>query len=624
MFLCVFLTGSKPISSSKSGNAGVGSSNGRITNPFQHSTNSNSHSNTKETTPPAKVISMPHSNSELPNGRKMIVLQEYQPDPTDTKGLFVRRGETVMVLSLDQNQAHIRNERNKEGYVPCTHLVAPYSTMRSRKYTPSGGPLRHVVSGSNIEVLDPRPSPHGVAMYPSKSAGKPRNYPVTDDNRHHSNSNNSTLNAPRNACSPQHSNCNHNTMPALQGQNSAHATNSTHDQKCSPSTSSGVTSLAGTGSLVVQSDGSNHSSLCSIEEERGRGTVEGTAMPNCINGNSRESSRIRGRATSETNISYTKHNRPHPPLPQSSDQLPHPFPEVLRPFSDKQQQENGVSSSNDDVPPPLPPRSLYYNFNPPPPQTTSQGDLYIPPSEECPPSLDESDPYAAPVDAISQTQSPRVGGQPRPRSNDMKRRDVTSAQDNGVYSEVFQGNQRPHRHQNDYRCSPHRGGDEIEYSGPFSEGGSFRSRSSRKSSSCVSSLHNQMLDPYCDSHEILMSHESDVTLNGGGGGGRDSIHYISNPPGSANSLSHSSSTQIKAFRKNLWGLYIITDKFDSFDENEVSVQQGDHISVWNQDDPEWYWIVKHDTNEEGFVPSRCLKEIVSDSQNMGNLGSKWS
>ena len=524
-----------------------------------------------------------------------------------------------MVLSQDENRAHIRNEQDKEGYVPCTHLVAPYSTMRSRTKYSTGGPLRHVASGSNIEGMEPSRtsgSPQVVPMYKSKSGGKPRNYSTPESNRQRSNTSSSSSRlTPRRVCSPH--DYGHNTMPAaLQGQNSA---NSTYDQKYSPSTSSGVASLTGTSSPVVQSDcGSNHSSLCSIGEERGRAApAEGAPVQNGINENIRESSRIRGRAASEMNISYAKHNRSRVPLPQSSDQIPHPLPEVLPPFSDDPHtQEDGVfyNSVNDDIPPPLPPRTLYYNLNPPPPQLASQGDLYIPPSEEYPSSLDEWNPYAAPADAICRTQSPHLVGQPRGRWNDMKVRDVTSSQDNGVYSEVFQGNQRPLRYQNECHVSPNRGVDD-ECSGRLSNGGSFRSRSSRQSSSCVSSLHNQMPEPYCNSHEVIISHVADVTLDSGG---EVKDGCISKPPGSANSLTHSSSALIKKFRKNLWGLCIVTETFQSYDENEVSVQEGDHISVWNQDDPEWYWIVKHDTNEEGFVPSGCLKEIVSDNQSVAN------
>lgn len=542
------------------------------------------------------------------------MLQEYQPDPADTRGLFIRRGETVMILSQDQNQMwyKVRNERNKEGYVPCTHLVAPYSTMRSRAKFPTGGPIRPVASGSSIDVMDPNSMPHVVPMYSCKSAGRPRNYSMGEDNRIHSNVNNSMANAPRRGYSPQDTSYNHSNVSTPQGHTPANPMN---DQKYSPSTSSGVASFTGTGSPVGQSDGSNHSSFCSIEEVRG---IEGTPIQNSIG---EESSRMKGRATSDTNISHMKHTRSHlppPPLPPSRD---HTFPEVTRPLSD--QPEGALYNSVcDDVPPPLPPRSLYYNLNPPPPKSASPADQYLPPTEECPLVLDESDPYAAPADAIPRIQSPHLGGQPRVRSmNDMRLRDVRLVQDNGVYSEVFQGYQRPHRQQNGYHVSPNGiVGEEIEYLPTPNSEGSSHSHSSKRSGSHVSSMRTQTTESYYNSHEIMMSHESDMTPNGERGVvGGENVHR---PLVSANSIVHSGSTQIKTFRKNLWGLCIIIDKFEACDENEVSVREGDHVSVWNQDDPDWHWIVKHDTNEEGFVPSRCLKEIVSDSHNMANQGSK--
>ena len=58
---------------------------------------------------------------------------------------------------------------------------------------------------------------------------------------------------------------------------------------------------------------------------------------------------------------------------------------------------------------------------------------------------------------------------------------------------------------------------------------------------------------------------------------------------------------------------MVIENFEGMDENEVTVKKGEHVSVWNQDDREWYWIVKHTSNysEEGFIPSIALREIVS-------------
>lgn len=44
----------------------------------------------------------------------------------------------------------------------------------------------------------------------------------------------------------------------------------------------------------------------------------------------------------------------------------------------------------------------------------------------------------------------------------------------------------------------------------------------------------------------------------------------------------------------------------------MSVQCGESVLVFNQEDSNWFWIVKHKTdNSEGFVPSFILREVVS-------------
>ena len=43
----------------------------------------------------------------------------------------------------------------------------------------------------------------------------------------------------------------------------------------------------------------------------------------------------------------------------------------------------------------------------------------------------------------------------------------------------------------------------------------------------------------------------------------------------------------------------------------MSVAEGEQVVVFNQDDSQWYWVVKHKTdNSEGFVPSYILKEVT--------------
>lgn len=42
--------------------------------------------------------------------------------------------------------------------------------------------------------------------------------------------------------------------------------------------------------------------------------------------------------------------------------------------------------------------------------------------------------------------------------------------------------------------------------------------------------------------------------------------------------------------------------FIARDENDVSVERGEFVTVLNREDPDWYWIIRSD-GQEGFVPS---------------------
>lgn len=487
----------------------------------------------------------------------MVVLQEYRP--TDAQGLGVKRGEVVQVIKEEPNWFYVRNERNKEGYVPSNHLVAPYSSMRTRTRVLGvpNPPMRHVASGSSVDIKD---TSVVVPMYPSVSAGRPRKHSMGDENRINVSA------VQRRSYSPHEMNS--NSLP--QGQTSVM---SYDQQKYSPSTSSGVASFTGTASPVGQSDGSHHSSFCSVEDDQmlreSRGAEEGVELSH--NGHAYTGNE-RMKAGRPSHLSYGSEP------PQHQDH----------------QRNNYNSHAPNEAPPPLPPRTFYNSHAPQPPPTcpTSQGDSYLDDAQD-------ADLYACPADAIPRQQSPHLG-HPRVQSlNDIRLREIKRSQENGVYSEVFQGHQRTPR-QNGYRLT-----DDDNHS----EGGSSRSRSSRKSGSRVSSLQTQTpAEPYPYYDCEAFSHESsEITPNESTGHGSS--------PLSANSVNKTGQTKIKKFRKNLWGVYIVVQDFEARDENEVNVREGDHVSLWNQDDRDWYWIVKHDTSsEEGFVPSSHLKELNPDSQ----------
>lgn len=56
------------------------------------------------------------------------------------------------------------------------------------------------------------------------------------------------------------------------------------------------------------------------------------------------------------------------------------------------------------------------------------------------------------------------------------------------------------------------------------------------------------------------------------------------------------------FSKDPSGRYIVLYTFIARDENDVSVERGEFVTVLNREDPDWMWIVRSD-GQEGFIPS---------------------
>ncbi|KAL1139086.1 hypothetical protein AAG570_009147 [Ranatra chinensis] len=70
------------------------------------------------------------------------------------------------------------------------------------------------------------------------------------------------------------------------------------------------------------------------------------------------------------------------------------------------------------------------------------------------------------------------------------------------------------------------------------------------------------------------------------------------------SLHSASSSQpdVHPFFKDPSGRYIVLYTFIARDENDVSVERGEFVTVLNREDPDWYWVLRSD-GQEGFVPS---------------------
>ena len=522
---------------------------------------------------PPLSTTIPHSNSvDLPHSRKMIVVREYIPQ--DNRGLAVRGGESVQVIRQDGNLLLVRNEWGKEGIVPSTHLFAPYTATRTRKVVPSN-PIRPVASGSSVHDFDP--APRNVPMYPSHSAGRPRHYTMEDND-------NKMVNGTRRVTSPP----NTSVAPLIPRNDLSYNNNNvtmtttggpTYEQKYSPSSSSGVatgpsspsfnslhqsTSQENLGQDTISSSPSPNDqlSLSSIEEEDQQ-PYPAVVHPMHYMDNDTERrsgplssdetlTRIGGRATSESNLFNLK-QRPLPPPPARRNK---------EGVYVSQHTNHIYSTIGDDIPPPIPPRNVPAFYS------ASQGD-------------GSTDTYSNPVDAISQGGSSHHSQDRMPHYRvrsltDVRTRDVKH---NAQYSSVFHGTvTRSHGRSN--------GSSHYDPESVTSDGSSRRS--SKKSAT-----------------------RDRIQEETGLEGPREKMPRL--PLSEMNSRRLHSQTKISKFRKCLWGLYMVTANFEAFDENEVAVRKGEHVSVWNQDDRDWYWIVKHASNctDEGFVPSSYLREIVS-------------
>lgn len=72
------------------------------------------------------------------------------------------------------------------------------------------------------------------------------------------------------------------------------------------------------------------------------------------------------------------------------------------------------------------------------------------------------------------------------------------------------------------------------------------------------------------------------------------------------------------FFKDPSGRYIVLYTFIARDENDVSVERGEFVTVLNKEDHDWYWIVRTD-GQEGFVPSAFVYPAENILQNQDLL-----
>jgi hypothetical protein len=74
------------------------------------------------------------------------------------------------------------------------------------------------------------------------------------------------------------------------------------------------------------------------------------------------------------------------------------------------------------------------------------------------------------------------------------------------------------------------------------------------------------------------------------------------------------------FAKDPSGRFIVLYTFIARDENDVSVERGEFVTVLNREDPEWVWIVRSD-GQEGFIPSGFVYPAENILQAQANKNS---
>ena len=400
----------------------------------------------------------PHPPVSTQFFQKMIVLHDHYP--IREMELSVRKGEKVEVVKKEPDWLFVRNERGKEGYVPSRNCVAPVTTRRTRSNSRSSIPIRPVMSG---EIID-TPSngtgrQRGVAMYSSSSAGKVRRYdsPMSIGDNDMFQRINSPISHPVNDPPP-----------------SAPPTSDHYDNKCSLSSSSGVSLMdtsspaltrafsqeelkpnnndnsmfslsqsamepsTGEKSLIELSRSFHHHKHSSSDDS---GTVDSTHLRDLDyastirNGESSgdEGGRRFERVSSGVMTPSMK-NRPLPDPPGNrtpKDETPPP--------------------NKDETPPPVPPRNASL-------ETSRQRGKV--PSPVTPGNEDDLNPYAQPIDSITNGRGDKTN-KPHPFQKQVGGArgaivDITE-KNSGVdspYSEVFRPHKRPINYPENGRDSP--------------------------------------------------------------------------------------------------------------------------------------------------------------------------
>ncbi|GLH10776.1 SH3 domain-containing protein Dlish [Gryllus bimaculatus] len=96
--------------------------------------------------------------------------------------------------------------------------------------------------------------------------------------------------------------------------------------------------------------------------------------------------------------------------------------------------------------------------------------------------------------------------------------------------------------------------------------------------------------------------ESDAQDSRTGGGDVSDCESYGNKKSTAATQQLNITSSQASLHSDPSGRYIVLYTFIARDENDVSVERGEFVTVLNREDPDWYWIVRSD-GQEGFVPS---------------------
>ena len=67
------------------------------------------------------------------------------------------------------------------------------------------------------------------------------------------------------------------------------------------------------------------------------------------------------------------------------------------------------------------------------------------------------------------------------------------------------------------------------------------------------------------------------------------------------------------FVKKHLGQYIVLFDYNAMQEDDISTQRGEMVTVLNKDDPDWYWVRTEDGTHEGFIPRKFLRPMQEEN-----------